>query len=79
MRSVSCDLYVEKDGRFYRPDGSEIPFTKFPPGVHLGWLPSWMRYASLDSAGRPAAHVRGEGGRVMPGCIWFQPCGSVDR
>lgn len=36
-------LYEEREGRFYRPDGSEIPFKRIAPGAHHGWFPSWMQ------------------------------------
>jgi hypothetical protein len=31
MRAELAALMIERDGKFYRPDGSEIPFTRCKP------------------------------------------------
>jgi hypothetical protein len=32
MRAELAALVIERDGKFYRPDGSEIPFTRLKAG-----------------------------------------------
>jgi hypothetical protein len=41
MRAELAALIIERDGRFYRPDGSEIPFTRLKAGKRsqLGYAP----------------------------------------
>jgi hypothetical protein len=83
---VAMAHYLEKDGRFFRDDGSEIPVTRFQPGVHLGWYPSWMREPFEFYDGRNVVSLgppdsEGELSPSIPGDhygAWFQPCPTAD-
>lgn len=46
--------YIEKDGHFYRPDGSEIPFRRYGPFSALEIIGGELLSEDFDDLGQPA-------------------------